>query len=111
MGALIPSRSARTMLSLDNQSFLELVGQALPDMVLVHDINGRIYDVNPKACEYLQYTRDMLLSLSMADILVDFDQARACWASSPPVSTAQVNARYLCQDGHILPVAVTLGLV
>lgn len=99
------------MHSLDNQSFLELVGQALPDMVLVHDLSGRIYDANPKACEYLQYTRDTLLSLSMADIQVDSDQTHACWAGPKSTSTTQINTRYRCKEGHILPVTVTLGVV
>lgn len=101
------------MHSLDNQSFLELVGQALPDMVLVHDRNGRIYDANPKACEYLQYTRDALLSLSMSDIQADSDRAHAYWAGvqSTPASTIQINTRYRCRESHILPVTVALGLV
>lgn len=99
------------MHSLDNRSFLELVGQALPDMVLVHDLAGRIYDANPKACEYLQYTRDALLSLSMADIQTDADLQHACWASTQSTSTTQINTRYRCREGHLLPVIVTLGLV
>jgi len=99
------------MLSLDNQSFLELVGQALPDMVLVHDLAGHIYDVNPKACEYLQYTRDDLLSLTMADIQADFDLTHSYWAGSGSTCPTEINTRYRCRDGHILPVIVSLGLV
>ncbi|MFN0070722.1 MAG: PAS domain S-box protein [Chloroflexota bacterium] len=52
-----------------------LVEQAL-DGIFVTDPQGRFLDVNPAGCQMLGYTRDELLNLGMADVIVDRDASR-----------------------------------
>jgi len=39
----------------------------------VHDLEGRLLDVNRQACEGLGYTREELLSMSVADIEAGYE--------------------------------------
>ena len=60
-----------------------------PDAFFAHDMEGRISDVNRKACESLGYSREELLSMTVMDIEQDFDMAaaRAFWESARPGET------------------------
>ena len=42
--------------------------EGIEDGIFVHDLRGRILDVNPAACRHLGYARDELLKLTTADI-------------------------------------------
>jgi diguanylate cyclase (GGDEF)-like protein/PAS domain S-box-containing protein len=75
--------------------------EQLRDPVFLETLDGRIVDVNHSACEMLGYTRDELLSLTVADLLPDgapvFGLAQLTTANTDPLQT--VNKR---KDGkHI----------
>jgi PAS domain S-box-containing protein len=42
--------------------------QKAAEAIFIHDKNGKILDVNQKACQNLQYTREELLSMNIKDI-------------------------------------------
>ncbi len=60
-------REAETALVASVRQARELF-EALGDAVFVHDLDGRILDANPAACQALGYTRSELLALGIRDI-------------------------------------------
>ncbi|OHE85957.1 MAG: hypothetical protein A3G75_09075 [Verrucomicrobia bacterium RIFCSPLOWO2_12_FULL_64_8] len=89
-----------------------LVEQA-SDSILVHDPNGRILDVNRRACESLGYTREELIKLNVLDLVPGLDRGRAeaDWRSVQPGKSLTRVARLRRKDGSTLPVEVCLGCI
>jgi PAS domain S-box-containing protein len=91
------------------QRFRRLVDNAADTFVL-HTPQGKILDVNKHACESLGYTREELLSMSIADIDVEyvrknFDQHAQRRPEEYPVSFEGVHRR---KDGTTFPVEIRL---
>jgi diguanylate cyclase (GGDEF)-like protein/PAS domain S-box-containing protein len=93
------------------KQFRHLV-QYIPDMLSVHDINGKIIDVNQLACESLGYTREELLDLSVQDIEQDFlaDKYRVQLNRMVPGVPILVEGVHKRKDGTIFPVEVRIGM-
>jgi PAS domain S-box-containing protein len=76
---------------------------------------GRFLEVNRALCGILGYTEDELLAKSFQDLThpedleADRDQAQQLLANE--IATYQVEKRYLCKDGHVAWVRVTVSLV
>ena len=87
-----------------------LIDQAVNAM-LMHDLEGRIVDVNRRACESLGYSRDELLALSVTDIEMDFDltAAKEYWARLVPGDPILVQGHQRRKDGTTFPVDVRVG--
>jgi two-component system, sensor histidine kinase and response regulator len=85
--------------------FRILVDQA-PDAFFLHDANGRFRDVNPQACRSLGYSRDQLLSMSIADVEIESNLAlaREEWARVEPGSTMTLLGRHKRRDGTTFPI-------
>jgi GAF domain-containing protein len=64
--AIVKVRTEKTLRE-SEERFRTLVDQA-SDAIFVHDVKGRLLDVNRSACESLGYSRTELLKLSMPDI-------------------------------------------
>ena len=104
-------RERELALSRSEDRFKRLVEQAA-DAIFVHDIEGRFVDVNRQACESLGYTREELLSMSVADIETNFEPGslEKLWeqiASGPPLTLEGVHRR---KDGSTFPVEIRVGV-
>jgi PAS domain S-box-containing protein len=87
-----------------------LVEQAT-ETLLVHDLEGRLKEVNRRACETLGYSREELLAMSIFDINpdIDADRARSMWESLEPGRFLTIAGRQRRKDGRSFPTEVRLG--
>jgi PAS domain S-box-containing protein len=81
------------------------------DAIFLLDYEGRLIDVNQRACDSLGYTREELLSMTLFDIECDFDlpRAQATWSSMVHGEPLTVSGRHRHKDGSIFPVEARLG--
>jgi PAS domain S-box-containing protein len=89
----------------------QLIEQAA-DALFVHDLKGGIVDVNQQASVSLGYTRDELLSMTVADIEQNLDPRgfEGLWSevlSGGPVTIEGIHVR---KDGSTFPAEVRIGL-
>jgi PAS domain S-box-containing protein len=93
--------------------FRTLVDQAV-DAFFLYDFDGKLVDVNQRACESLGYTREELLALNVADIetVVDRKQAEEkYWRGVEFDSSVTIEAIHRRKDDTMFPVEVRLGLL
>ena len=83
-----------------------------PDAFFAHDLEGRISDVNRKACESLGYSREELLNMTVMDIEQDFDMtaAKVFWERVRSGETMAFSGRHRRRDGTVFPVDIHLGV-
>jgi len=95
------------------QRFHGLVEQAV-DAFFLHDTEGRFIDVNQRACDKLGYSREELLSMTVADIDADVDDTKyrdKSWDNLQPNKPVTLHGSYRCKDGSTLPMEVRVGLL
>ncbi|MBN1361086.1 MAG: PAS domain S-box protein [Sedimentisphaerales bacterium] len=95
------------------ERFRAVVEQA-GDAVFLHDLEGHIVDVNRVGCEWLGYTREELLSLTVADVdpsAEDRGDEAGIWPEVMAGQTVTFETRNRRKDGTTIPVEVTLGLI
>jgi PAS domain S-box-containing protein len=102
---------AEKALGRSEDRFRRLVEQAA-DAIFVHDLEGNFVDVNRQACESLGYSREELLSLSVADVEMNYAPGSLLklWeqiTSGSPRTLAGVHRR---KDGSTFPVEVRVGV-
>lgn len=87
--------------------YRSLIDQAANGL-FVHDFDGRLLDVNQRACESLGYTSDELLQMNILDIEQDIDlaSARRLWANIKPGNPSILNSHQKRKDGTVFPVEV-----
>ncbi|MBU4261952.1 MAG: PAS domain S-box protein [Proteobacteria bacterium] len=93
--------------------FSTLVNQAA-DAFFVHDMEGRILEVNRTACESLGYSMEELLEMSVAEVDAEFithDHVKNFWGKLTPEQAVTVEGRHKRKDGTTFPVEVRLGLL
>ena len=81
------------------------------DAFFLHNLNGRILDVNKQACRSLGYSRDELLKLSVANIDVDSSKPEIAWSKLKEGETIRLDSIHQRKDGSSFPVEVSLGYV
>ena len=83
-----------------------------PDAFFLHDLEGRILDVNRRACQSLGYSRSELLSLTVFDLDVGLGipTARDHWKALRPGKSFLVSGIHRRKDRTTFPVEVHLGL-
>ncbi len=103
-------RLAEEALSESDERFRALVEQAA-DAFFVHDRNGKILDVNRRACESLGYAKEKLLRMNMLDFEQDVDLtgAQAIWDRIRPGESLTLNGRHRRWNGTVFPVEISLG--
>lgn len=67
---LVNERSAQ--LSKSREDYKQLFDQA-GDMIVISDLTGKIKDVNKRLCEFSGYAQEELMSMTIADIIVNED--------------------------------------
>ncbi len=90
-----------------------LIEQTIPDALFVHDHNGRLIEVNARACEILGYTREELLSMYVSDVDQDFDlrKAQSLWIQLKDGERHAIESRHRHKSGSVFPVRVNFGLL
>jgi PAS domain S-box-containing protein len=100
---------ARDELRESETRFRALVDQA-QDSIFVHDISGRFLLVNQQACDVLGYSREALLSLSVADVDPDFhvrSDPESIWTRLP----CTFESYHRKNNGDIFPVEIRLSKI
>ena len=111
----IPSpedRAFEHLLRRDPELLRSLVDQAA-DAVCLHEIGGRILDVNRLMCTTLGYTREELLSLSVFDIDVNATREETALVAASMVPGEPLIAERVLRrrDGSTLPIELSLSLI
>jgi len=98
------------------QRFRRLIEQSV-DAVFVHDFDGRFVEANPRACEWLGYSRAELLTMQVSDIEVcnTAEQVRTQLAElqNSPLDTPPINLDCISRrkDGSTFPSEVRIGII
>lgn len=81
------------------------------DSVMLHDLTGRIIDVNKYTCEKLGYTREELLSKSLWDIDPGLkpNMRFRKWEKMVPGLPVTIQREHQRKDGSIFPVEISLS--
>lgn len=86
---------------------------ALDDAVFIHDLEGRIVEVNTSACRRLGYTRGEFLRLTTRDI--DAPEFAAGFSARTQSQLAQGVLRcegiHRAKDGHLIPVDINTSRI
>jgi two-component system, sporulation sensor kinase E len=92
--------------------FRILVENAADAILLIDPSNGRIVDVNQRACDNLGYTYDELLQRSACDIDTTFtrDQLSQMRQRQDLGAPIMLESVYRCKDGTLFPVEASICL-
>jgi PAS domain S-box-containing protein len=103
-------KRAEQALQESEERFRSLVEQAT-DALFVHDLEGRLVDVNQQACDSLGYTREELLTMSVNDVEKNFDLASLSilWERISSDGPINLNGIHRRKDGTTFPVEVRIG--
>lgn len=79
---------------------------------ILHDVDGRILDVNRRSCESLGYSRDELLALNMANVMVASgdEPLKQRWRSLKPGERQCIQGQLRRKDGSLLAAEVGLAV-
>jgi PAS domain S-box-containing protein len=96
----------------DPELLRSLVDQAA-DALCLHEIDGRILDVNRRMCTTLGYTREELLSLSVLDIDVHTTPEEAATVAMIMVPGVPLTGERVLRrkDGSTFPIELSLSLI
>ena len=83
------------------------------DAIFLADMDGKLVDVNKMACQALGYSREELLSMSVADVdpQADVDRLHEILAAQTSDQFVTVNSRHRRRDGSMIPVEIRIGLL
>lgn len=105
-------KDSRDKLAESEDRFRNLVEQAV-DGFFVHDLSGRIIDVNQQGCRMLGYSKEELLRMSIFDVEggVDKEKAKEYWQEMEPGRPITVSGVSRRKDGTVFPVDIRVGVV
>lgn len=102
-------RQVESQLRDDEQRFRRLIEYAA-DSFIVHDMGGRILDVNRQTEANLGYSREELLAMQVADIEMEL-RPGAIWNQLVPGMPATVEGRQRRKDGSSFPAEIRVCLL
>ncbi len=104
-------KKAEQSLLESERQFRMLVEQA-GDAFFIHDYEGKIFDVNRRACETLGYEREELLGMRISDVDIEVQRKKhrfRFWERLGPGEFITFEGIQLRKDGGTFPVEVRLG--
>ena len=83
------------------------------DAVFLHDFEGRILEVNERACEMLGYARDQLLTMSVAALHPEevLPGSRQAFQTIDEKGSVRFESQFRRKDGTIIEVDISSGVV
>ncbi len=83
------------------------------DGIVVHDLEGKIIDLNNVAATQVNFTRDELLGMNVSDFFVgaDRDKVLELWSKLPMHDPLLVESSLRTKDGTIIPVEAKFAKV
>ncbi|MGB3511137.1 MAG: ammonium transporter [Microcoleaceae cyanobacterium] len=103
---------AEAALRESEERFRAVMEQAA-DAFILHDMNGKIVDINQSTCQTLGYKREELLDLYVEDIEKNFasEEITKQWQKMIPGVPITIDGIHQRKDGKTFPVEVRLGLL
>ena len=103
---------AEAALRESEERFRAIMEQAA-DAFIIHNLQGKIVDVNQSTCQGLGYTREELLNLHVEDVEVNFasEEIYQKWQELIPGLPITVQGTHKRKDGTTFPVEIRLGLL
>ncbi len=95
----------------ETEARFKLLIEHAGDAVMLHDMDGRLIDVNQRACDSLGYSRAELLQLSVPDLDMEFstERIRSISESMRPGDAVTLEGTHRRRDGTRFPVEIRLG--
>jgi PAS domain S-box-containing protein len=109
----VTERNALRSALAKNEEYLRSLVNCAGDAIYVCDETGRLQDCNLRACEILGYSREELLSMSVADVDAQMTEEMNAklWEELEPGRVYTVESQHLRRDGTIYPVEIRIGLL
>jgi len=103
---------AEAALRESEERFRAVMEQAA-DAFIIHDLKGKIVDVNQSTCRGLGYIREELLNFYVEDIEVNFasEEIYKQWQELIPGVPITIQGNHRRKDGTSFPVEIRLGLL
>ena len=95
----------------ESENRYETLLNTATDAFFLHDLKGKILDVNKQACLSLGYTKDELLTMSVSDIDVETGKPDIKWEKLKEGENISVESMHRCKDGSTFPVEVGIGYI
>ncbi|MBN1949073.1 MAG: PAS domain S-box protein [Candidatus Cloacimonetes bacterium] len=114
---LTARKAAEQALRESEEKYQSLFDQSVEGIYL-HDLQGRIMDVNRMACQQSGFTREELLKMTVFDFLpsesaknIPRDEILHLWNQWEPGESSTLEAEHQRKNGKVYPVEVTTGIL
>ncbi|HUJ69126.1 MAG TPA: sigma 54-interacting transcriptional regulator, partial [Syntrophorhabdales bacterium] len=97
---------------LDSERRFRMLVEQAGDAFFIHDYEGKIFDVNRRACETLGYERQELLGMRISDVDIEVQKKKhrfRFWERLSPGEFVTFEGAQTRKDGGTFPVEVRLG--